>query len=393
MNKVIVQHIRSFLSGKKPKPSDIKVGEIGINFPDKKVYSKNDSDDIVQIGAGELHSLEDVSSTKGTKNQFLKFDEEWSASTISPSVTVTLLGPITGNASATLSNLTSNTVTLTTNIEDNSIELGKHTKGNYVSSLNLGTGIHSEYTPGENSVANLWIGQNVDTDASVEFSNVAVTNRVTAGSLVGIGAGYNNEVFYTTPGTYTWNIPPGTDKFHVLIAGGAGSGGSASSGLLAPRRIGHGGNSGAVCWKTYKTVPGKDSVSIIVGTGGMVTAVNQKSDGGNTIISYNNLIMQADGGKSGNHYDEDPDQIPATFSGADFGIPGTVGNSGTNGMGSANGSPLGLGNPAPSTSGTSASIGNDGIGYNSPGAGGDTGINNSSRRGGNGTGGLVIIKY
>lgn len=406
-----VKHIRSFLSGKIPLPSDLEEGELAINFPDQKIFSKSNSNTIVQVAAGKLHSLTDVSNISGTNKQILQFDNsQWVGKTLSPSIQVTLTGPITGTVTRTLSNLESNVFTIATSVTPNSIVLTRDTTGHYVGNIVSNSGIYTSYIPGEDSIPRIWIGQNVDTTSNVTFNNVTATanvnasssrisgnssviGRITSGSIVGIGAGFQNEIWITS--SQTWNIPDGVDTFYIMAMGGAGSGGSAESGLLAPTRYGCGGNSGAVCWKTYKRVNGVNSVSITIGTGGVVTTVGQKANGGNTSVTYNSQTMTANGGASGNHWGESHNTTSALFSGADFGIVGTIGDYGGTGgnLGSGNGSPLGFGLRTPMPYQGGAMIGMSGIGYNSPGAGGTTGTANSSRRGGNGTGGFVLIKY
>lgn len=411
MRFAIAQHLRSFLTGKSPLPSQIEEGEIAINFPDQKLYSKDEDGIIVQVGAGRLDSLTNVSNAIPDNKQILQFNNSiWEGKTLSPSIQVALTGPITGSNTRILVNLESNVITIPTTVTPNSIVLTRDTTGYYVGNLVSNSGIYTSYIPGEDSFPRIWIGQNVDTTSNVLFNNVEATanvnasntrtsgnssviGRITTGSVVGIGAGFQNEVWITT--SQTWNIPDGVDTFYIMAMGGAGSGGSAQSGLLAPTRYGCGGNSGAVCWKTYKRVNGVNSVSITVGAGGVVTTVGQKTNGGNTSVTYNSQTMTANGGAAGNHWDETHNTTSALFSGADFGIVGTIGEYGGTGgnLGSGNGSPLGFGLRTPMPYQGSAMTGMNGIGYNSPGAGGTTGTANSSRRGGNGTGGFVLIKY
>ena len=69
----------------------------------------------------------------------------WSSITGKPDpvVTVTLTGDVTGTASATLLDLASNTVTVSTTIAANSVALGTDTTGNYVGTITAGTGLSS----------------------------------------------------------------------------------------------------------------------------------------------------------------------------------------------------------------------------------------------------------
>lgn len=415
----IVQFFRSIVAGRKPNPIEMKVGEMSINFPDKRIYTKDESDVIIQIGAGNLNSLENVSNVVGTNKQVLRFDgvdSVWKGRTLSPNVTISLTGPITGNATVSLIDLESGSAILPTLVTPNSIVLTRDTTGYYVGNVSGNNGVYINHVPGEDAFPQIWIGQNVDTTSDVTFNNVdctaninavdaritnnvSVTSRITSGSIVGIGSGYNNQVYYTTPGSHVFNIPNGVNKFRVTVVAGAGSGGSAKSGFLAPTRIGHGGNSGAVSYRTYTRVNGQNSVSITVGSGGTITSVGQKANGGNSSVTYASSTVQSNGGLAGNHYNEAQATTPASFSGADFGIVGTIGSpggspsSGYPCTGAGSGCPAGFGHITPLPSDNSAQVGRSGIGYNSPGAGGSTGNQNSSRRGGNGSGGLVIIEY
>jgi surface protein len=46
------QHIRSNVAGKVPTPADLEVGEIAVNFADKKVFTKEPGGTIVELGGG-----------------------------------------------------------------------------------------------------------------------------------------------------------------------------------------------------------------------------------------------------------------------------------------------------------------------------------------------------
>lgn len=60
---------------------------------------------------------------------------------VSPVVTVSLSGDVTGSASATLTNLANGTVSITTTIQPDSVALGTDTTGNYVATITAGAGI------------------------------------------------------------------------------------------------------------------------------------------------------------------------------------------------------------------------------------------------------------
>lgn len=48
-NKLTIQHKRSSVGGRIPTAADIDVGELGLNFPDKSIYTKDGSGNIVEL--------------------------------------------------------------------------------------------------------------------------------------------------------------------------------------------------------------------------------------------------------------------------------------------------------------------------------------------------------
>ncbi len=50
---------RSNVSGKLPQSTDLKVGQLAINFPDKKIYTKTPEDEIINLGATDLSLVVD----------------------------------------------------------------------------------------------------------------------------------------------------------------------------------------------------------------------------------------------------------------------------------------------------------------------------------------------
>ncbi len=85
-----------------------------------------------------------------------------------PVVTVTLSGDVTGTGSATLTDLTSGSISFATTIQPNSVALGTDTTGNYMSGVTAGDGITVTHTPGEGSSATI-----AHTDTS-SVANVSV---------------------------------------------------------------------------------------------------------------------------------------------------------------------------------------------------------------------------
>jgi hypothetical protein len=96
----------------------------------------------------------------------------WSSITSKPDpvVTVTLTGPVQGSGSATLTDLTSGTVSFATTIASNSVDLTTHTTGNYVAAVAAGSGLSLSGTAGEGWTATL---SHSDTSS---VANVAINN-------------------------------------------------------------------------------------------------------------------------------------------------------------------------------------------------------------------------
>ena len=49
MERQIIQHKRNGEIGKKPRPEDLELGEIAINYVDESIFIKNDSGEIVEF--------------------------------------------------------------------------------------------------------------------------------------------------------------------------------------------------------------------------------------------------------------------------------------------------------------------------------------------------------
>jgi len=92
--------------------------------------------------------------------------------TPSPVVEVELTGDVTGSASTSLTNLGNGFITINTTIEADSIVLGTDTVGNYVASLEAGTGVFLTASAGEGISPTVSIGQDVSPSASVTFGHV-----------------------------------------------------------------------------------------------------------------------------------------------------------------------------------------------------------------------------
>ena len=88
-------------------------------------------------------------------------------------------------------------------------------------------------------------------------------------NTTGAGIAPNIQWFNGTPGTFTWNKPPGAQTVYVIAVGGGGQGGSGAAGTPAAARTGGGGGGGGgvtAGWLVASHLP--SSVTVTVGAGG-----------------------------------------------------------------------------------------------------------------------------
>ena len=88
--------------------------------------------------------------------------------------TITIAGDVAG--SATMTNL--GNVTITVAQQNDSVDLGTHTTGNYVASLVAGTGVTLTNNTGETATPTIAIGQAVETSSNVTFVDGQFTGDV-----------------------------------------------------------------------------------------------------------------------------------------------------------------------------------------------------------------------
>lgn len=102
-----------------------------------------------------------------------------------PTISVALSGDVVGSSSATLTNLTNGSISISTVIQPNSVTLGTDTSGSYVQNLVAGTGVSLLNNTGEGATPTVSIGQNVATTSDVTFRNVTVSEDiVVSGNLI-----------------------------------------------------------------------------------------------------------------------------------------------------------------------------------------------------------------
>lgn len=80
----LIQLKRSSVVGKIPDTGNVEVGEPVVNLADRKIFTKNGSSEIIQIAAGNLQALGDVSNATPNTNDVLT----WTGSIWSPAISV-----------------------------------------------------------------------------------------------------------------------------------------------------------------------------------------------------------------------------------------------------------------------------------------------------------------
>lgn len=114
---------------------------------------------------------------------------------------------ITGDVTATGVTFDgSGNVTLNTAMANNSVDLGTHTTGNYMTNVSGGTGVTITHTPAEGSTATVAIGQSVGTTDNVTF------NTVTANLTGNVTGNVTGDV----TGNFTGNITGNADTATAL---------------------------------------------------------------------------------------------------------------------------------------------------------------------------------
>lgn len=417
---------KSSMPEKKPNVADLEIGEIAVNLSDKKLYSKNSSNEVIQLSSANLIGLGDVSNIAPLDLQFIQFDSGlFRSKTISPNLTVNVSGFVTASANVTFNDLTSNTINL-----DTVAVLP------YVANLIASTGVTITGLVGANSIATISIGQNVYPVSNVVWNNITsnnnvnavsalftnnvhassgifsanvnavdvrVTNnvntigRVVAGSFSGIGQGFSN-VTLLTAGT-SWTIPDGVTRWKVTLVGAGGQGGGCPT---TRQRIGNGGGSGGVAIKVFSKVDGQNSMSYSIGIGGSTAGTNATGQSGtSTTATYNSLTATANGGAGGlTSGTENGGGDGGSATNGDINLIGFKGSSGgasnsnnTALHGEGGSSPLGFGQGGTYNGIVSGGDGIAGEGYGSGGSGGKTGSSTTARAGGPGAQGCIFVEW
>lgn len=211
---------------------------------------------------------------------------------------------------------------------------------------------------------------------------------------------YQNVVeFYSSTGT--WTVPLSLRytgaRWRVTIVGAGGGGGGTPA---TASHIGNGGGSGGLVIGTYTYAAGVNTMSYTVGTGGTGAANAAGTAGGATSSTYNSITFAAGGGGGGAASGTvNGGGTGGTATGGSVNIPGWVGDSG--GVAATNLGIFGAGASAPRLLGwgeqlrgaAATGTGIDAQGYGAGGSGGKNGATATSRAGGAGARGAIIIEY
>jgi hypothetical protein len=210
-------------------------------------------------------------------------------------------------------------------------------------------------------------------------SNTAVSANVTS-----VQVSCQNQLTYTTPGSYTWTVPSGVTIITVVAIGGGGGGGNSPNAN---------GGSGAEVTSVLAVQAG-DTVAIYVGGGGGSTAEGG-GGGGLTYVgdgSSNFIIAGGGGGGGGGPIEDGAGGNAGSPGSAGVSVSGGGGGAGSNGSGGSAGSNSGPPSPFGGTAGSlfidivTSGSGSGGLGGGVElGSAGGTGI--SSTVGNGGTGG------
>jgi hypothetical protein len=167
------------------------------------------------------------------------------------------------------------------------------------------------------------------------------SNTVVSANVTSVQVSCQNQLTYTTPGSYTWTVPSGVTSITVVAIGGGGAGGNAPNAT---------GGSGAEVTSVLAVQAG-DTVAIYVGGGGG-SGLEGGGGGGLTYVGDgpSNFIIAGGGGGGGGGPFEDG-------AGGNAGSPGSSGSGGGGGGGGGGAGSNGSGGSAGSSGGSTSPFG------------------------------------
>lgn len=224
------------------------------------------------------------------------------------------------------------------------------------------------------------------------------STQVATTNFVRLFGGFQNMAVYTS-GTGTVDLSSlgeGIEKIKVTVVGGGGGGGGTSA---TASHYGNGGGSGGVVVSYIDRVPGVETVTYSVGSGGAGGTVNAAgSTGTSSTLSYDTVSINAGPGTGGAASGTSNGQgVGGTATGGTFNLNGFSGQTG--GVAAGNNPVQGTGGNTPlgfGRGGVTSAITSNGLpgeGYGSGGSGGQNVGTATSRAGGAGAGGIIIIEY
>lgn len=227
---VSIKPKRSAVAGNIPTTSNIEQYEIAINTADKKVYTRDGSNNIIQLSSGSLSGLDDVAVTSPTDNQSLVYDAvlgKWKnfSSTVSTSLAGIVDWPVS-ISSTEVSYLDGVTSAIQTQLSSK--------QGTLVSGINIKT---------------------------VNGSNVLGSGDLTIAALSGVtlNDGYTEEVYIVSGTTPALSPSNGSIQTWTLTASSAPTSGTWGSGQSVTLMIDD-GSAYAITWTsmsiTWKTGAG-----------------------------------------------------------------------------------------------------------------------------------------
>jgi hypothetical protein len=136
---------------------------------------------------------------------------------------------------------------------------------------------------------------------------------------------FTSPITFSTPGTYTWTVPPGVTSICIEAWGGGGRGGSGFA-IGSSFGYGGGGGGGAYGYQCFTVIPGT-SYTVVVGRGGTTSSI---SNGQASSVSS---LISADGGTAGTSATSSTNGLGGVggSSLANFNISGYNGTNGYNG--------------------------------------------------------------
>jgi hypothetical protein len=225
----------------------------------------------------------------------------------------------------------------------------------------------------------------------------ATATHVSANTIVGMGSGFSNITSFTTVlnAVQFWVIPPNVQRWKVtLIGGGAAGGGTAAT----AGQFGSGGGSGALSIHIFNKLDTSSQMSYFIGGGGPAAAAGVAGNAGtSTVASYGLLAVTAGGGGAGQTAATRTPGTGGTATGGTVNIPGGPGGHGgvmaaTSPVSAEGGTPpWGFGAGAERANATGN--GQAGTGFGAGGSGGCNFATATSRAGGAGTGGILIVEW